>query len=172
MDFFEVIGTRYSCRAYKPDAVSEDALLKILEAARIAPSGSNQQPWRFVVVRDEKTRRRLVPACKGQEFVGEAPVVIVACGVPFKTNRGDWMGWHGMLLDIAIAVDHMQLAARALGLDSCWIGSFNADAVREILGIPEDVKVVALLPVGWAADGKEPKARKPLGEIVCREKYA
>ncbi len=172
MDFFETIEKRHSCREYKPDAVPEDSLARLLEAARIAPSGSNQQPWRFIVVKDPETRRKLVSASKGQRFIADAPVVIVACGETFKTNRGDWMGWYGMLLDVAIAVEHMHLAATALGLASCWIGAFNAKQVREILDIPEEIKVVALLPIGLSAGKPEPRDRKPLTEIVSYEKYA
>jgi nitroreductase len=172
MEFFETIKTRHSCRSFKTEPVPGNLLTQVLEAARTAPSGSNKQPWKFVVVKDEPMRKALVPACKGQEFVGEAPVVIVACGEVFETNRGDWMGWHGMLLDIAIAMDHMQLAAHALGLATCWIGAFNADEVRRLLDIPEKLKVVGLLPLGYAAGPLKVSARKPLEEIVCYEKYA
>lgn len=172
MDYFETIRTRYSCRAYKAEAVPEDALAQILEAARIAPSGGNRQPWRFIVVRDAETRRKLVPACKGQNFISEAPVVIAACGEVFETNRGDWMGRYGMLLDIAIAVEHMHLAAHALGLGSCWIAAFNAEDVRKILGIPEEIKIVALLPIGYPADATKFTDRRPIGEIVCYEEYS
>jgi len=171
MEFFETIKTRHSCRSYKSAHVPDDLLAKVLEAARIAPSGSNKQPWKFVVVKNAKTRKALVSACKGQEFVGEAPVVIVACGEVFETNRGDWMGWHGMLLDIAIAMDHMQLAAHAVGLATCWIGAFNAEEVHKLLDIPKELKIVGLLPVGYASDPLKTSPRKALNEIVCYERY-
>jgi len=171
MEFFETIRTRHSCRSYKSAPVPDDLLEKVLDAGRIAPSGSNKQPWKFVVVKNAKTRKALVPACKGQEFVGEAPAVIVACGEVFETNRGDWMGWHGMLLDIAIAMDHMQLAAHAVGLATCWIGAFNAEEVRKLLGIPAELKIVGLLPLGYAGGPLKATPRKALNEIVCYEKY-
>lgn len=171
MEFFETIRTRHSCRAFKADPVPEDLLAQVLEAARIAPSGSNKQPWKFVVVRDAQMRKALVQACKGQEFVGEAPAVIVACGEVFETNRGDWMGWHGMLLDIAIAMDHMQLAAHALGLATCWIGAFNAEEVHRLLGIPPELKIVGLFPMGYPAKPLKVSTRKAMGEIVCYERW-
>jgi nitroreductase len=172
MEFFETIRTRHSCRAYKSDPVPDDLLNKVLDAARIAPSGSNKQPWKFVVVKDAKTRKALVQACKGQEFIGEAPAVIIACGEVFETNRGNWMGWHGMLLDIAIAMDHMQLAVHAVGLATCWIGAFDAEEVGKLLDIPAAIKIVGLLPIGYPARPLTDSPRKAIDEIVCYEKWA
>lgn len=168
MDFYEVVRTRRSIRSYKPDLIPDDVLNRILDAARIAPSGSNRQPWRFIVVKDEDLKRRLAPACGNQVFIAEAPVIIVACGYDIGWNRGGYMGSMSMLVDVSIAFTHLILAARAEGLGTCWIGSFDNSKVKEVLGIPEEYNVVAITPLGYpAGEGfREPDARKPLSEIV------
>jgi len=173
MDFYEVIRTRRSIRSYKPDPVPDDVLTRILEAARIAPSGSNRQPWKFIVVRDEELKRRLAIACHNQMFIAEAPVVIVACGYNIHWNRGEYMGDLSMLVDVSIAFTHLILAARAEGLGTCWIGSFSNEEVKRILGIPKDVNVVAITPLGYPRDEDfgEPGPRKPLSEIVSFDRF-
>ncbi|MBS7611205.1 nitroreductase family protein [Candidatus Bathyarchaeota archaeon] len=173
MDFYEVIRTRRSIRSYKPDPIPEDVLTRVLEAARIAPSGSNRQPWKFIVVKNEELKRKLAVACYGQMFIGEAPIVIVACGYNIHWNRGEYMGDLSMLVDVSIAFTHLILAARAEGLGTCWIGSFSNEKVKEILGIPKDVNVVAITPLGYPRDEDfgEPGPRKPLSEIVSIDKF-
>lgn len=173
MDFHEVIRTRRSIRSYKPDPIPEDVLTRVLEAVRIAPSGSNRQPWNFIVIKEEALRKQLVPVCGNQEFIAEAPVVIVACGYNINWNRGGYMGDMSMLVDVTIAFTHLVLAARAEGLGTCWIGSFNNDGVKKVLGVPEDVNVVAITPLGYPTTEKfaEPGTRKPMPEIVSMEKF-
>ena len=164
MDIFEVIKTRRSVRSYKPALVPEDKLTRILEAARLAPSACNFQNWKFVVVKDEGKRRKLAEAAANQNFVGEAPVVIAAVSL----NPGHMMGCEvpTYAVDLAIAVDHMTLQAVEEGLGTCWIGAFSQERVKEILGIPGQYKVVALLPLGFPNDSPGPKDRKSLEEIV------
>ncbi|MBS7640006.1 MAG: nitroreductase family protein [Candidatus Bathyarchaeia archaeon] len=173
MDFYEVIRTRRSIRSYKPDPIPDDVLMRVLDAARIAPSGRNLQPWKFIVVRDAELKRRLAIACHGQMFIAEAPVVIVACGYNIHGNRGEYMGDLSMLVDVSIAFTHLILAARAEGLGTCWIGSFSNEEVKRILGIPEDVNVVAITPLGYprGKSFREPGPRKSLQEIVSFDKY-
>lgn len=125
MDFYEVIRTRRSIRAYRPDPIPEEVLNRVLEAARIAPSGSNRQPWKFIVVKDEDLRTKVASACGGQSFIASAPAVIVACGYDINWNRGGYMGAMSMLVDVSIAFTHLILAARAEGLGTCWTGSFD-----------------------------------------------
>ncbi|NLF29512.1 MAG: nitroreductase [Planctomycetes bacterium] len=171
MDVREAIRRRYSVRKYTPQPVDEAMLRTVLEAARLAPSGSNRQPWKFVVVRDPDLRARLVEACNGQAFVGTAPVVIAACGtMPDRTMSCDVPGDP---VDVAIAIDHMALQAAELGLGTCWIGAFKQDAVRSVLGIPADAKVIEVLTLGHPAD-KPPQAkkRKDLSEIVCWDRWS
>ena len=169
MEFLELVKSRYSVRSYQPRPVEQDKLDRILEAVRLAPSGSNRQPWKFVVVRDAEVRQRLVAACSNQQFIAQAPVVIAGVGLmPDRVMRCDIPGDP---VDVAIAVEHLALAAAAEGLGTCWIGAFYQDQVREVLGIPESAKVVAVMTLGYPADSPRPKSRKPIGEIVCYDRW-
>jgi len=163
MDVMTAIKTRRSIRKFKPVPVPEAQLRQVLEAGRIAPSAGNRQPWKFIVVRDAATRKALVPACRNQAFVGEAGAIIVACA-PDESLR-----WH--MVDIGISVDHMTLAAHELGLGSCWIGAFDPDEVKAILGIPAEVKVVCVLPVGVPDMEGVPKPRKDFDEVFAMERW-
>ena len=165
----EAIKKRQSVRSYQDKEIPEDILQQILEAGRLAPSAKNTQSWKFIVVRDKTLRKKLVPACKDQEFVGEASVVIAGCG----TNPDYVMsnGEHAYSIDLAIALEHMSLEAASLGLGTCWIGSFYQDQVKEILGVPERVRIVNLLILGYPKKLGPKTKRKPLSEIVCYDKY-
>jgi len=168
MDLFDVVRTRRSVRTYRPEPIPQEVLSRVLDAARIAPSGSNRQPTRLIVVKDEQTKKNLVPLCHNQAFVAAAPVVICAVGRNINYDRGEWMGDYAMIVDVAIAVDHLTLAARAEGLGTCWIGSFSNARLREFFKLPEDVNVVALTPLGYP-DGDlftDPEGRIPLEEFV------
>lgn len=164
MDVFESIQFRRSIRAYKDEPVPEEALSQVLEAARIAPSASNRQEYKFIVVKDEATRKALVPACNNQGFVGEATVVIVGCATNPARRYAK--------VDVAIAMDHMTLAAHALGLGTCWIGAFTEEEVKKLLGIPEEVSVVCLLPLGIPAKPGVPRSRKAKEELFPLDKWA
>lgn len=168
MKVTEAITERRSIRSFSNRPVEEEKLLRVLEAGRLAPSARNMQDWRFVVVKDASLRQRLAEAARNQEFVGQAPIVVAACGT---SNYVMTCGQHTYPIDVAIAVDHMTLAAAEEGLGTCWIGAFYEDKVKEILGIPPTVRVVALLPLGYPAETSKtdkamPKPRKSLGEIV------
>lgn len=169
MELMEAIRTRRSVRSYLDRDVEEDKLLRVMEAARLAPSASNRQNWRFVVVKDFSAKKKLSVAARGQSFVAEAPVVIATCGT--DTNYVMTCGQAAYTVDVTIAVDHMTLAAAAEGLGTCWIGAFYEDQVKEILGIPQDVRVVALLPLGYPAKVPQPTPRKNAGEIVALERW-
>ena len=166
----EAIKKRQSVRSYQDKEIPEDVLQQVLEAGRLAPSANNGQHWKFIVVKDEDLRKKMVPACKNQKFVGEAPVVIAGCA----TNPDYVMtcGEHTYSIDLAIALDHMSLEAASLGLGTCWIGSFYQDQVKEILSIPEGVRIVDLLTLGYPEKLGTKTGRKPLSEIVCYDKYA
>jgi len=169
MDVMEAIRKRRSVRSYRDAEVEEAKLQAVLEAARLAPSAKNRQEWRFVVVRDAATRQKLSTAAKGQQFVAQAPVVIAAC-----STNGDYTmscGNSAALIDVAIAVDHMALKAVEEGLGTCWVGAFHQDEAREILGLPKDANIVALLALGYPADEPRSKSRKILAEIVCHETW-
>jgi len=167
MSVMDVIKLRKSVRSYADAPLEDEALGQILEAGRLAPSARNLQEWRFVVVRDKELLTKLVPACKDQKFVGEAGAVIVACSDLTEYQMS--CGQLAYPIDLAIAVDHMSLAAAELGVGSCWIGAFYEDKVKELLSIPENVRAAIILVVGRPStplDEIEPKPRKALEEIV------
>ena len=165
----EAIKKRQSVRSYQDKEIPEEILQQILEAGRLAPSAKNTQSWKFIVVKDENLRKKLIPACKDQKFVGEASVVIAGCA----TNPDYIMsnGEHAYSIDLAIALDHMSLEAASLGLGTCWIGAFYQDQVKEILNVPEDVRIVSLMPVGYPKELGSKTGRKSLSEIICYNKY-
>jgi nitroreductase len=170
MDVYEAIETRKSVRSFQEKDVEEEKLKRILEAGRLAPSARNLQEWRFVVVRDDLKRKQLVKAAANQGFVGEAPVVIVCCAE--TDGRQMRCGLPSFPIDVAIAIDHMTLAAVAEGLGTCWVGAFYPEQVKPILGIPDEVQVVELLPLGYPRDkAAVRKNRMPLSEIVRYDQW-
>ncbi len=172
MDFYDVVRKRLSVRSYRPDPVPEDVLNRVLEAGRLAPSAKNYQPWKFIIVKNPTVRQALVPACRGQGSVGQAPVVICACCVMDQVWKGMGGYWSAEAVDITIALEHMILAAAAEGLGTCWIGAFLEAEVKKVLAIPDGVKPIALTPLGFPARESRAQPRKPLSEIVCYDKYA
>ncbi len=169
MSVIQVIRDRRSIRSYVNKPVERDKIERLLEAARLAPSASNRQEWRFVVVTDPKRRRALAEAAVHQAFVGTAPVVIAACA----EHDGHVMtcGQLCYPIDVAIAVDHMTLQAVAEGLGTCWIGAFHEEQVKAILGIPDEIRIVELLTVGYAAGPPAPLSRLPLEKLVHWETW-
>ncbi|MEM2088210.1 MAG: nitroreductase family protein [Thermoproteota archaeon] len=170
MDVFEAIRTRRSIRSYLDKPVEKEKLLRILEAARLAPSAVNRQPWEFIVVTDPKIKEKLKSAYPRDWFYS-APVIIVACVSPSKA----WVRKDGeeyWKVDVAIAMQNLILAAWAEGLGTCWIGAFDEYEVKKNLGIPQDMRVVVMTPLGYPAEEKEPVTdRKPLSEIVHYEHW-
>ncbi len=171
MDVIQAIITRKSVRKYLKKPLEEEKLQKVLEAGRLAPSASNRQEWRFVIVTDEETRKQLADAAGSQAFVGEAPVVIVACA---ETDGHIMRCGHPChLIDVAIALDHISLMAVELGLGTCWIGHFDAGRVKALLGIPEEIQVIELMPLGYPADtSPQNKKRMHLDEIVKYDRWS
>lgn len=168
MDVMEAIRTRRSVRKFSEKPIEEEKLKLVLEAARLAPSATNAQNWRFIVVRDKEKLQRLMEAADGQPFVGEAPCAIVVCGT--KRRIMD-CGQPTDTVDCSIAASFMLLAAHSLGLGTCWLGHFYADKVKKALRIPEEVSVVTFIPIGYPAGEPEVRSRKDLKEIVSYEKY-
>lgn len=170
MNVMDAIKKRCSVRSYQDRPVEQEKLDKILEAARLAPSASNRQEWRFVVVRDKDTRQRLAKAAKNQTFVGEAPVVIACCA-----DGDEHVMTCGQLcypIDVAIAIEHMALEAAEEGLGTCWIGAFYEDQVKEILGIPKNIRVVELFTLGYPSKPSSGnKDRLSMDEIIMHEKW-
>jgi len=170
MELWEAIRKRRSIRKYKDKPVEEEKLNRVLEAGRLAPSAGNRQEWKYIVVRDKATRQKLAEAAHGQQFVAEAGVCLVCCGVEAEHVMS--CGQASYSIDVAISVDHITLAAAAEGLGTCWIGAFNEAPVKKLLGIPDKVRVVALLPLGYPDMEPKPRSRKPLSEIVCQERWS
>ena len=169
MDFDELVGHRYSVRAYRSDAVESEKVQKLLEAARLAPTAANRQPFQLIVIRTAGREEELKRVYERDWFV-QAPLVICACGVRSEA----WVRRDGKSycdVDVTIVMDHLILAAAALGLGTCWIGAFDPSAAREVLGLPDDVEPVAFTPVGYAADEPRPKKRKELAELVRYERW-
>lgn len=169
MDFFEAVSGRYSCRKYLDKPVEDETLEKIIEAARLAPSASNRQEWRFVAVTDPAKRKEFTRIALGQQFVAEAPVILAACAA--TDNHVMACGQLCYAIDLAIALEDVALAATALGLATCWIGAFEEEPVKELLGIPDGVRVVELMPLGYPADHHHARCRLPLDEILMREAW-
>ncbi len=162
MEFSEVIKRRRSIRRYKSSPVPRETVVKILEAARLAPSASHRQPWHFVVVEDHD---KIVKLAGNSRWAAEAPTMIVGLADPDASPN--WC-----LHDHGIAFEHIVHAATDQGLGTCWMGQTRRDReVKEILGIPDRLKVVALTPLGWPDEVPAPKERKTLGEIVSWGEY-
>lgn len=170
MDIYDAIKTRRSVRAYRDVPVSEDSLAKILEAGRLAPSAHNAQEYKFIVVRDLRKRKALAKAASEQRFIAEAPIIIV--GVALNPEHLMDSGAPAYAVDLAIAFDHMTLAAIAEDLGTCWVGAFSQEEVKQILNIPENYKVVVLLPLGVPYDEPGVKTRKSIKELVCEDEFS
>ena len=168
MSVLSAIQGRRSIRKYSDKPIEEEKLLKVLEAARLSPSAKNQQEWKFIVVKDSKTRENLTEAI-GQPFVGEAPIILVCCGTePESIMR---CGQPRYTVDLSIATAYMILEAHEQGLGTCWLGSFDENKVKEILGVPEKVRVVAITPLGYPNESPSQRPRKELEEIISYDKY-
>ena len=164
MDVLSAIQGRRSIRKYNSKAVEEEKLLKVLEAARLSPSARNQQEWKFIVVKDQETREKLT-----EVIVGEAPRILVCCG----TNPESIMkcGQPRYTVDLSIATAYMILEAYEQGLGTCWLGSFDENKVKEVLDIPEKIRVVSITPLGYPEESPSPRPRKELEEIISHDKY-
>ncbi len=171
MEIYEAIRARHSVRSYQDRSVEQEKLARVLEATRLAPSARNDQEWRFVVVTDRAKRKALATEASTQAFMAEAPVIIAACAQ--TDGRVMRCGQQAYPIDVAIAVDHLTLAAVAEGLGTCWIGSFDPAQVRRILGIPPEIQVVELLLLGYPSETGTPpkKNRLPLDSIVRYEAW-
>ncbi len=167
----DVIDSRKSIRSYKSDSIEEDKLSYILNAFRKAPSAKNIQPWKLIIIKDEKKKNDLAIACKNQTFIAEAPLIIVACANEDEaySTLGGYMSSYAV--DTALALEHLILAATEKGLGTCWIGAFKEKLVKDLLNIPEKTRVVALTPVGYPAEEGRNRTRKPLSEIICYDRY-
>ena len=168
MAVLEAIRRRYSCRAYQDKPIEQEKLAQVFEAARLAPSAKNLQDWRFVAVRDKEKKRQVAESTNQPEVFGKAGVIIAAC------SNSDYVMRCGQAvgpIDVAIALEHICLQATELGLATCWIGSFETEKVRRILGIPQDVAIIELMALGYPADEAGKPKREPIEKILCYDKW-
>lgn len=167
MDILGLIKSRRSIRVYEKKPIKEEDLEILMEAARWAPTGANLQPWHFVVVRDEQKKKELAKYARfffvKSSHVGDAPCVIVLCYEKNKSRFG--------IYDVTLAGGNIILAAHAIGLGSCWIGAFDEKKVKEVLNIPENVSVVALITVGYPKENPSPPPRIELEKVVHYETW-
>jgi nitroreductase len=170
MNFQALIRARYSVRAYKPDPVEDEKLARVLEAARLAPTAANRQPFRVIVIptkgREDELRRIYV-----RDWFVQAPLVLCVCAVPAESWVRKHDGWNAAEVDATIAMAHIVLAAAEEGLGACWIAAFDPAAAREVLSLPPDVIPSAFTPLGYAADAGTPKKRRLLADLVRHDRW-
>jgi nitroreductase len=149
MNVLDAIRTRSSVREYADRPIPNDVLERMRQALRCAPSACNHQPWHFIFVGDAELRRAVARAANDQLWIADAPLIIVGCGHPQQAYKT--MGGYGnsVDIDVAIALDHLTLAAAADGLGTCWIGAFDERRVKQLLNVPPQVKIVAMTPLGY-----------------------
>ncbi|HHV61406.1 MAG TPA: nitroreductase [Firmicutes bacterium] len=164
MDTYYAALTRRSVRRYLRDDIPDEDLTKILEAGRTAPSAANRQPWRFVVVRDPKIREKVAAACNGQTWMADAAVILAGIGVPGESQK-----WYAV--DVTIAMQTMILVASSLGYGTCWIGAFDEDKVKEVLGIPKEMRVIALTPIGKPSETPQARPRKDRSAVFFLDEF-
>ncbi|MBD3306745.1 nitroreductase [candidate division KSB3 bacterium] len=169
MEFYDLIKHRYSVRAYKADAVEEEKLQRILEAARLAPTAANRQSFQLIVIHTQGKKEELQKLYPKAWFV-QPPLIICACGLP----RENWVrsdGRNYVDVDVAIVMDHLILAAANEGLGTCWIGAFNPAEARNVLHLPDEVEPIAMTPLGYPADSPKAKRRKDLNDLIRYETW-
>jgi nitroreductase len=169
MDVAAAIRGRRSVRSYTTQEVEQEKIEQVIEAGRLSPSANNRQEWKFIVVKDPETKKKLVRAAMNQSFIGQAPVVLAACAT--ESEKVMMCGHPTYAVDVSIAFAYMLLQAYELGLGTCWIGAFNEEEVKSILRVPRNVRVVALSPLGYAAAAPDARPRKGLAEVACFEAY-
>ncbi|MGB9599412.1 MAG: nitroreductase family protein [Myxococcota bacterium] len=167
MSVKEIILTRRSIRAFKPDAILEEELKELLLALQNAPSASNRQPWKFIIVDNKDLRIKIAEYCFKQMFIAEAPYILVGVGNATDAWRGKGTyvrNWE--IVDVTIALDHFTLAAWEKGIGTCWIGAMDDKGISELLGIVEPWHIIALMPFGYPREIGSHRGRKPIESII------
>ncbi|MGY0287889.1 MAG: nitroreductase family protein [Candidatus Methanodesulfokora washburnensis] len=171
MEFFDVLARRHSIRRYLSRDVEEEKINLILEAVNTCPTAGNLQAYHVVIVRDRERRKKLAKACYNQGFVEEAPVSMVFLADPERSARR--YGRRGMVLysiqDATIAATYAMLSATALDLGTCWVGAFDDDKVREVVGASKDLVPVAVITIGYSAERPEITGRRKIEEMASIE---
>jgi len=178
---FDAIQNRRSIRKYTPEPVSDSQVEAVLAAARLAPSGSNTQPWRFIVIRSDSQRAAVAKVSHDQKWMLEAPVYI-ACVAAISARIADYDGvpldefsdlpeLKQAIRDTSIAAEHLVLRATELGLGTCWVAWFKQDEIRPVLGVPDDNYVLAVITLGHPAQEPKARPRHALEDIVFQERW-
>lgn len=171
MTFADLVRSRYSVRAYRPDPVPDDLLAEVLEAARLAPTASNRQPIRIILIHTAGREAEL-GRIYGRPWFVQAPLVLAVCTIPGEAwARASFDGRSYADVDAAIVMDHLVLAATDLGLGTCWVAAFDPAAAREVLGLPDGVEPLLFTPLGFPADRPRRKERRALGDLVRYERW-
>jgi nitroreductase len=170
MEFDNLIRKRYSVRSFTNQKVEQNILLEILEAARMAPSAANFQPWHFIVITEPDYLTEIQQAYPRAWFK-EAPVCIVVCSDHLHSWKRKPDGKDYADVDLAIAIDHLMLKATEMGLGTCWVCNFNLAVARKILQLPDHIEPLAFIPIGYTDSQAPEKSRKALSEIVHWEKF-
>lgn len=164
MDVFEAIRKRRSVRSYEDKPIEEEKLKRVLEAGRLAPSAGNRQEWKFIVVKDRFLKKKIAVSANRQNFIAQSGAIIVGCGT--ECDKIMTCGQYAYTIDVSIAMAQMSLQAVEEGLGTCWIGAFKEDEVKKILNIPDKVRLVELMALGYPAYVPEPAQRKKLEDII------
>jgi len=170
MEFSDLIAARYSVRAYRPDPVEDEKLQAVLEAARLAPTAANRQPFELVVIHTAGREEEIRKIYRKPWFV-QAPLVIAVCAISSQAWVRESDRFNARFIDAAIAADHLILAAANLGLGTCWIAAFNVEAARQVLRLPAEAEPFIFTPLGYPADLPGEKIRKPLADLVRYEHW-
>jgi len=174
LDVFEAIKTRRSIRAFTDKRVTVREVKKLIEAARWAPSAGNIQPWEFIIVRDPKVKHGLCETAMNQTLIEKASVVIVVCADPMRSSKRYASRGINLycLQDTAAATQNILLTAHATGLAACWIGAFNEEAAKKVLGTPDKLRPIAIVPIGHPAEKPRARIRRSLDEITHHETFS
>lgn len=169
---YELARDRFSCRAYSDRPVERDTLLAILDVARLAPSACNRQPWLFLVADTDELRNAVISSYT-RDWIKTAPEFIIACGIHSEAWHRGCDGKDHTDVDLSIAIEHICLAATSMELATCWVCNFDPAVITEAFNLPEGVEPIAIIPIGYPAEGTEipAKKRKPLAEIVKWGKF-
>ncbi len=165
-NFMEIASNRFSCRDFLPAAIAKDVMIDVIEAARIAPSACNKQPWKFIIVDSPKGREAII-SCYERDWIKSAPAFILAVGIHSEAWHRNYDQKDSTDIDLAIAIQQICLAATASGLGTCWVCNFDAPKCSTLFQLSDDCEPIAIIPIGYPADNKNTeKKRKPISEIL------
>ena len=172
MDFSELIHKRYSCRHYAPDPIEDDKINLVLEAARLAPTASNRQPFQIIIIHTEKHQAEELKQIYPKDWFVQPPIILCICSLPEQAwSRKKYDDRNYSIVDAAIVFDHITLQAADLGLGTCWIGDFDPQNAQEYLKLPTNVEPIAFTPLGYPLDQPREKIRKKIEDLIRHDTW-